>query len=47
MTSDPADTLDSEIAAVKARLEQMDPVEQEAAYNRLLRDLANLEERRI
>lgn len=35
-----------QIDAVKARLQQMDPDEQQAAYSRLLADLAGLEEQR-
>ncbi|MBV9447405.1 MAG: DNA primase [Streptosporangiaceae bacterium] len=35
-----------EIAAVKARLQRMNPVEEQAAYNRLFGDLVGLERRR-
>ena len=35
-----------EIAAVKARLQRMNPVEEQAGYNRLFGDLVGLEKRR-
>ena len=35
-----------EIAGVKARLQRMNPVEEQAGYNRLFGDLVGLEKRR-
>ena len=35
-----------EIAAVKARLQRMNPVEEQAGYNRMFGDLVGLEKRR-